>query len=331
MDYFQPNAAAAQACRRQMDDALWASVSAELSERSAAAPGHAAPSARGEDYAAYSDLSLPRPDEVTLDEGELAASADYLAARLADAGGVDADSAGLRITNLADYGRSGAERLKRWWDVDPANRLWMAPLGGEQFAAARAQVATALDRLGQCAPELLDESAAVVSELVLLRPDSPKRIIYDGGSSFATWGAVALNADAHAGWVRYFKSIVHEAGHNLLFGLARDEPLVENDPGETFASPVRDDARPLDGIFHAMYVMAREAYGFDRLLAWDEETGGLTDDEASEISTLLTDSVVAFWQCMETLRGHARMTPLGAKIIDDCEDYMRANFALVTE
>ena len=61
--------------------------------------------------------------------------------------------------------------------------------------------------------------------------------------------------------------IAHEATHNLLFGLCADGPLADNDDGERHASPLRPDARPIDGVLHATCVSARVHRMLSRLLA----------------------------------------------------------------
>ncbi len=60
-------------------------------------------------------------------------------------------------------------------------------------------------------------------------------------------------------------ALLHETAHQLLFGLSLDQPVVENDVEERYASPLRPDPRPMDGIFHATFVCARMRYGYVRL------------------------------------------------------------------
>jgi HEXXH motif-containing protein len=54
--------------------------------------------------------------------------------------------------------------------------------------------------------------------------------------------------------------LTHEAAHSLLLGYTLGAPLVESDPAERFSSPLREDLRPMDGIVHATYVLARMHY-----------------------------------------------------------------------
>jgi HEXXH motif-containing protein len=137
---------------------------------------------------------------------------------------------------------------------------------------------------------------------------------------------VAVNAAAHDGWPRYLRTIVHEAAHLLLFGLARNEPLVNDGPARCHDSPLRRDPRPMDGLFHAAFVLARECFAFDRLLCWHEDTCGLDAGEVATLEGLLEASAVAFWECDRRLREHASMAAMGDAILGECEAFMRSSF-----
>ena len=95
--------------------------------------------------------------------------------------------------------------------------------------------------------------------------------IRGGASSFSLWGALALNSEAHPDWWQYIPRLIHEYSHNLLFGIARNEPLVFNDPEERYESPLRQDLRPMDGIYHALFVSAREALAMRAILSHPDE------------------------------------------------------------
>jgi len=43
---------------------------------------------------------------------------------------------------------------------------------------------------------------------------------------------------------------------------------------------------------------------------------------------MLQASVLSFWDCTEVLRAEAQISPLGEAILAECEDYMRAHFAI---
>lgn len=55
----------------------------------------------------------------------------------------------------------------------------------------------------------------------------------------------------------YLEHIVHECAHQHLFALQLIDPMVLNHQNELFDAPIRLQKRPMDGIFHACFVLAR--------------------------------------------------------------------------
>lgn len=58
---------------------------------------------------------------------------------------------------------------------------------------------------------------------------------------------------------RLAEAIVHEHGHGELYTLANLDPLVRPDAEGVYYSPWRNDPRPLNGLFHALYVFEKVA------------------------------------------------------------------------
>ncbi|MDE8650301.1 aKG-HExxH-type peptide beta-hydroxylase [Novosphingobium album (ex Liu et al. 2023)] len=333
MNYFEPSVARARECRRAMDEALWSSVRQLLADGEAGAPA-SDPAITGPtdllDYGAYFDLTLVPPAEAEVPAGARASATRHLLGRLALADDLEPRTAPPRVTNFSaeTYSADQMERMRRWWDTEPANRMAITRATDDEFARACEQAAIAMAHLRDAAPELHGEVETIVLDIVFSRPDGTNLINYGGASSFALWGAVTINAETQREWAQLYRQIVHETGHNLLFGMAREQPLVMDNPAERRPSPIRADARPMDGIFHAAFVSAREALAFDLLLCRHEDVGCLSDDDAGVFADLLELSVLAFWDCIETLRAEARLTELGQAILADCEAYMTANFAV---
>lgn len=333
--YLEPDRDRALALRHDMDAALIhsaASVVFASDGGTGPVPDKAATGFDGgtvaQDYGAYFDLVL-QPDSAPAQRAE---ARDYLRQRMTEgATGPGGNSAGdPAITTLLSpfYTPSQVERFARWWDIEPDNAMALAPVASEALAVARKQIERAFGFLGLACPQLRDEIRVLIREIVIARPDGSHRVDFGGASSFTLFGAIALNADAHDGWPRYYQSLVHETAHTLLFAIAREEPLVLNDPNETFGSPLRDDLRPMDGLFHAAFVSVREAMALDALLCRHERTPCLTDGETEQISALLDGSVLAFWECAETLERDGRLSALGRDILDECRAVMERNFAL---
>jgi hypothetical protein len=236
-----------------------------------------------------------------------------------------------RIATLCKpfFSEDEVSALHRWWDMEPQNALGLAAVDADGLNRARQHIDGALDELKQSVPELHAEAVILVQDIVLARSGDARRMQFGGVSSFAAWGAIGINLSAHSNWVAFLKTIVHESAHLLLFAMARDEPLLLNDPAERHGSPLRDDARPLDGVFHAAFVSAREALALDACLSRHEESG--VDGPSDSVDLLeqsLYESVLAFTDCCEQLERHARLTALGEAILQDCRRYMQETFEI---
>lgn len=114
------------------------------------------------------------------------------------------------------------------------------------------------------------------------------------------------------------EGLVHEAAHLLLFGEARGERLVENDDSERHVSPLRDDPRPLDGIAHATFVLARMTYCTERMLA----SGSLTASERAETEVALARNCLDYRDGAGVVERHARLTEDGARMLGGAATYM---------
>lgn len=266
---FVPNPAQAQALDRRMRERLGSSLRYIMGQVKHAirAPwegmdGFLARLADGpvsaSVFGAYCDLVLAiEVDRLDLAEallGEIAAAPNRPAA--------------LTISDLADPGGDPiAERYVRLINTDPSVSFTVLPPTPAIAAACRERIAAAFRLLDAGDPALAAEIRALIGEIVLaIGPEDPTAMLFDGASSFMLWGAIVLNATAHRTDLEMAQALAHESGHNLLFGLSADGPLVENDDKARYPSPLRADPRPMDGIVHATYVTARMQRAVAQLL-----------------------------------------------------------------
>ena len=132
------------------------------------------------------------------------------------------------------------------------------------------------------------------------------------------WGTVILNTERHPTALDVTEGLIHETAHHVLFGLSRDEPLVENAVAESYESPLRRDSRPMDGVYHATFVCARIHYVFNALIA----SGRLQDEQLHHAEARLADARRRFRGGLETVKRHARLTDNGGRIMAAAEQYM---------
>jgi len=213
-----------------------------------------------------------------------------------------------------------AERYNRLLDLaaeTPALLAAPSPAQGQTF---KTNVAAALALMARADAAMAAELRGLIVRIIgAVPPAGAATRAFEGASSFMLWGAVVLNVDRHPTPLDVAAGLVHEAAHQLLFGLSQDAPLVENPRGEKFPSPLRRDPRPMLGVFHATFVCARLVQAYRRL----HEAAGAADRAA--ITGRLEDQKRQFWDGHEIMRRHASLTANGAAIMGEALAFMRGD------
>jgi HEXXH motif-containing protein len=105
-----------------------------------------------------------------------------------------------------------------------------------------------------------------------------------------------------------------------LFGYALDERLVRNPDSQRFASPLRSDPRPMDGVFHATFVCARLYLLYRRLL--ERRPEGLRGFDPRALERKMAELASRFDDGARLIADKASLTPLGEKVLRSSVDYM---------
>lgn len=164
---------------------------------------------------------------------------------------------GLDAPELRPY----ADRYRTFMSFDEEGQYPVIPPDPERAAAFMQHLEKVLHLMDRITPELVGEFYAVVSQLVMVSGSSARRgIEFGGGSSYMLWGGLFVNVDHARSDLEMVDLIAHETAHLLLYGFCREEPLVRNPDSELYPSPLRQDLRPMDGIYHATWVSARMHY-----------------------------------------------------------------------
>ncbi len=168
----------------------------------------------------------------------------------------------------------------------------------------------AADRIGELDEGMADELQEYVRQVRLV--DSK---VIGGMSSVRFFGTVFLSrpsCDAGKDLLveRFFGGLVHETSHLHLHALMAQDPLVLN-RGERFESPLRRDRRPMLGIYHATFVLARLTLMFGR---WHE-----AHPKREGVEQQLNDARTRLAGGVATIREHGRLTPPGVELLNSLE------------
>lgn len=224
----------------------------------------------------------------------------------------------LRIVTLrdADLGEGQAARYRRLVDEDQTSGAGLQALKPAAFASACDLVNEAVALLDAAAPEVAGEFRTLVREIVLV--ETLEGVPFGGASSFQLWGALFLKPDQNANRVKIAESLAHETAHALLFGLGMGKPLVENPAEARYPSPIRRDPRPMDGVVHATYVIARMHYTMRRLI----ESELLKDTETRAALGAMERRRRHYARGLPVIVDHARWTPEGEAAFAAARAYM---------
>jgi HEXXH motif-containing protein len=218
-----------------------------------------------------------------------------------------------RIGTLSDtfLGAGMAERYMRILADDPATPLGLTAASTEEMDYGVALVTAAQDLLRRAAPALADEIDVLARQIVLVSK-APGRLIFQGASTFYLWGCVFLNPAMFPTRIQMAEALTHETAHLLLFGMTGGNPLVENPDSERYASPLRPDPRPIEGIAHATYVLARMMLCLDLLAEYDD----LDAAERKAVADARAENERLHRDGVRTTLAHARFTETGRAIFE---------------
>ena len=92
--------------------------------------------------------------------------------------------------------------------------------------------------------------------------------------------------------------------------LNKDDPIMLNSK-DRYESPLRKEKRPLMGIYHAAFILARVSYVLNKALSLKT----IPEEEISYCQDLLTYYKKCYDESLNTVKTHAKMTPLGEALI----------------
>ena len=172
--------------------------------------------------------------------------------------------------------------------------------------------------LSKTAPDWAAETFALVREIVVaVDRNGENRARFAGGSTFDMFGAILINPARLKNLASLLITIIHESAHQRLFMYHLEDPVILNDSAAIYKSPLRQEGRPMEGIYHAAFVSAREAAAGRVVLASPAVQDLLSADEQATIARKIVSSQRVFAETLAVVRDQGKLTELGQKIMDD--------------
>jgi hypothetical protein len=193
----------------------------------------------------------------------------------------------------------------------------LVPVSRAEFDDAAASIDRDLRVIAEVAPECAHECFELITELLITSHDRAAAP-FGGASSFQQWGAVVADVSGLVPITRLVPTLLHETTHLLLFAMAMDEPLLSAAPGRRFASPLRDELRTMDGVYHATIVCARMHYGLGRLL----DSGRLAGAERTMVLKTMRYQHERFQSGARTIRDNADLSSTAGRMLREAETYL---------
>jgi len=225
----------------------------------------------------------------------------------------------IRPLNPDTFSGDGEATFRRHFVGEGLDDRQIGHLSGAAAAKACDEIGRSLALLERTAPDSHAEMATLISEIVPARGMPLDEFEFDGASSLKRWGAILINMSRPRSRVELAETLVHEAAHASLFAMSPLEFYVENGADERYPSPLRVDPRPLDGIYHATFVLARMHHAMREVASCEAATQAHRD----EARHLAQRSSRNFFDSLSVLADHARYTPTGREIMAETEAYMR--------
>lgn len=175
-------------------------------------------------------------------------------------------------------------------------------------AAETEKITQALSVIRRCAPETGNEIDRFIHQIYLTQETADGSRFMRSGTNFYMWGMMFAYVHPSHSVAYYIDILAHECGHTALNILNAGDPLVLNPADEVFAAPLRDDDRPMIGIFHALFVLSRICYVFSEII---RNSNDIPDPEYYD---RLSSNLEKLRNTADIVRQHAILTETGNDI-----------------
>jgi hypothetical protein len=209
--------------------------------------------------------------------------------------------------NIEDIDKYYVPFVKDMFTNELTRDIKFFPLSSQESKKMEYSIQQGLKVLEKNFPDFFAEFQELVSEVLLLKAQGLVQ-----GSSSDIFGMIYKSYMSP--WEKItdvLEFIIHEQSHLYVYSLNKDDPLVLNST-DIYDSPIRKEKRPLMGIYHAEFILARVIYVLNKASALNV----IPESEKEYCQEFLNKYKKYFFQGLDILNAHAQMTPLGKGLID---------------
>lgn len=183
------------------------------------------------------------------------------------------------------------------------NEMVLKPLLTEDIENYKEQITQAIKMIEKYDPDLYAEFKEYVYAIKIFVGD-----YMIASSSFDTFGTIFISTppENRDPVLFYLEHLAHELSHLHLYALMGDDKIVLNSPQKTYRSPIRPDPRPMHGIFHAVFVLARLNRLFKRILS---------NEKIPELEKRFQKDREDFLDGLKTVKKYSKLTEKGKHLI----------------
>ncbi|NVB36987.1 hypothetical protein G6O69_04040 [Pseudenhygromyxa sp. WMMC2535] len=180
-------------------------------------------------------------------------------------------------------------------------------LGGRPASEWTASIADALARIGRYMPTLRGEIDLYLQQIVPVGYDEHAHL---SASYQEVIGTIYMSL--HPQHMTMVEATIHEFQHNKLHALLELDPLLHNAFSPLYASPVRPDPRPLQGVLLAVHAFVPVARLYQLMRA-----GGDPIAEHPEFDRRYRQIVAGNHEGSQVLLEHGQPTAVGRGVLEE--------------
>ena len=209
----------------------------------------------------------------------------------------------VNLSNVDDY---YSPLVRHVFSQELKREVEYYSLPSEDFEKAKCSIQRGIQIIERSFPDFYAELQDLVSEILVVKARGLKQ-----GSSSDLFGMVYKSSLFRGEKITdAVDFLIHEQSHLYVHALNKDDPILLN-PAQMYYSPLREEDRPLMGIYHATFVLSRMQYVLGKALTINE----IPDEEQEYCKELIGRYQHCFHEGFDTIMTNGHMTPLGSALI----------------